>query len=264
MHRGRPDAADKIKLSADNQANAALQFANTAELINGNINDAVAKLDRQAGATERAANAAKSGADIASHQLEATDRPWIKIIAAVANHPLIFHTAEDITTHGNEFINLGIKVIIQNVGRSAALDVVTRADVIFVSMTSGAPNNPFTYPVAMQKALCSKPADINMPINLFPGEDNREQLGDDHDIPTIGKTFIIPQAPESIPRLMPYFVGCVDYKIGVSGKVHQSGFIYSVEEAIPDANHGLLILGNDIPIADIRMERFAFGGFDAN
>jgi hypothetical protein len=247
------------------QAIAARQFAATAGLINGNINDAVGKLDRQAAATETSSNAAKSVAGTASRQLEATDRPWIKIIGAVANHPVIYHTAAGITTHGNDFVNLGIKVIVQNVGKSAALDVVTRADVIFVSMSNGAPNNPFTYPVTMQKALCSKPANVGLPINLFPGEDNREQSGDDHDIPTSGKTFTIPQDPDRLPRLMPYFVGCVDYKIGVSGKVHQSGFIYSVEQAIPGyANRGLLILGSDIAITDIRMERFAFGGFDAN
>jgi hypothetical protein len=202
-------------------------------------------------------------------QLEATDRPWIKIVGAVADHPVIFHAAAGLTAHGKDYINLGIKVIVQNVGRSVALDVITRADVVFVSMVSGAANNPFTYPVAMQKAFCSKPETASLPINLFPGEDNRDQTGDDHDIPVAGRTFMIPQDSESLPRLMPVFVGCVDYKISASGKSHQNGFIYSVQQLMPGhengaLNRGLLVVGNDIPIADLTMERFVFGGFYAN
>lgn len=60
------DDADKIKLSAQNQAIAAHQFANTADDINSNINDAVGKLDAQSKATQDTARFVVSG-----------NRPWI-------------------------------------------------------------------------------------------------------------------------------------------------------------------------------------------
>jgi hypothetical protein len=198
--------------------------------------------------------------DLIQKQLEATDRPWIKVVGAVPNHPLIFHGAGSISAHGDDFVNLGIKVIIQNVGRSVALNVIIRSDVIFVSMIQGADKNPFTYPVKMQKALCSKEPAAGLPINLFPGDDNRDQTGDDHDVPISGNSFTIPDDP-SVARMKPMFIGCVDYTIGVSGKIHQSGFIYELQER---ENTRMLIVDNDVAISDLAMEPFAFGGFFAN
>jgi hypothetical protein len=198
-------------------------------------------------------------------QVESTDRPWIEITAATASHPVIFHRAYEIGVHGNDYVNAGIKVTVKNVGRSVALDVVPRVELILVSMQIGALNNPITYPVRMQKKLCSEPTPVGLPINLFPGEDNGDQSGDDHDISLSGKTFILPNDP-SVARIMPIFIGCVYYRIGVSGKIHHSGFIYQLRVVNPSQGRdsGMLIVGNDIPIEDIRMERFAFGGFDAN
>jgi hypothetical protein len=209
-------------------------------------------------------NAMRTSNALIQEQLEVTDRPWIKVIGAVPSHPLIFHGNGGIDSQGNDFVNLGIKVIIQNVGRSVALNINIRANVIFVSMTQGATNNPFTYPKEMQKALCSKEDNASLPINLFPGEDNRPQTGDDHDMPVSGKTFTIP-GDLSVVRIMPMFVGCVDYTIGVSGKIHQSGFIYQVQQASQAQTGGeMLIVGKDIAMSDIILRPFAFGGFDAN
>jgi hypothetical protein len=175
-------------------------------------------------------NAMRTSNALIQKQLEATDRPWIKVIGAVANHPLIFHEAGSISARGDDFVNLGIKVIIQNVGRSVALNVNIRTDVIFVSMIQGAAKNPFTYPIETQKALCSKKPEAGLPINLFPGDDNRDQTGDDHDIPVSGNTFTIPADPPTVRRIMPIFIGCVDYTIGISGNIHQSRFIYELQE----------------------------------
>jgi hypothetical protein len=192
------------------------------------------------------------------NQLESSDRPWIKVIEAIPDHPLIFHGSSGISARGDDSVNLGIKVVIQNVGKSVALKVNIRTDVIFVSMIQDAVNNPFTYPIKMQKALCSKVSVAGLPINLFPGDDNRDQTGDDHDAPVSGNTFTIPN--DDSVYIMPVFVGCVDYTIGVSGKTHQSGFIYILQKR----GNGRLIVGNDVAMPDLELEPFAFGGFFAN
>jgi hypothetical protein len=198
-------------------------------------------------------------------QVDSADRPWLEIMTATASQPVVFHRPYEIGVHGDEYVNAGIKVTVKNVGHSVALDVVTRVAVILASMERGAPNDPITYPIRMQKKFCSEPTSGGLPINLFPGEDNGDQSGDDHDISLRGKTFAIPNDP-SAARIMPIFVGCVDYRVGVSGKIHHSGFIYELREVVPGRrmDNGLLVVGKDIPIEDIRMERFGFGGFDAN
>src|ERR1035441_1671576 len=78
------DAAQKQVCAANRNADAAQQFADTAVLINRNVNDAVGKLDAQATGTQHAANAAESAADIAKEALATTvdldrqeRRPWV-------------------------------------------------------------------------------------------------------------------------------------------------------------------------------------------
>jgi hypothetical protein len=68
-------------------------------------------------------------------------------------------------------------------------------------------------------------------------------------------------------RIAPMYVGCIVYKIAASPVPHQTGFIYSVEAFNPlDPVHfaGLLEVGKDIKLSDIRMVEHAFGGFYAN
>jgi hypothetical protein len=62
MVKGSEDTT-AIREAAQKQADAAQMFADTASLINGNINDAVAKLDAQARATQKAADAAHLSAE---------------------------------------------------------------------------------------------------------------------------------------------------------------------------------------------------------
>jgi hypothetical protein len=57
------DDADKMKLSADKQSSASQQFADTANLINGNINDATGKLNSQATWTQNLATNMQTQAD---------------------------------------------------------------------------------------------------------------------------------------------------------------------------------------------------------
>jgi hypothetical protein len=71
------DDADKMRLSADKQAGASQQFADTASLINGNINDAVSKLNLQADKTQSLMEQVKRQSDLAEKQFSLVDRPWV-------------------------------------------------------------------------------------------------------------------------------------------------------------------------------------------
>jgi hypothetical protein len=83
MVNGGVDTA-AIKIAAQKQADAAQQFADTAEDINGSIGDAVKKLDAQAKGTQRSANAAKSAAVTADKVLHVSERAYV-----VAGQPTI-------------------------------------------------------------------------------------------------------------------------------------------------------------------------------
>jgi hypothetical protein len=204
-------------------------------------------------------------------QLESADRPWLKVTGAVPSHPMVFHTAGSIQVPGNDFVNTGIKVTVENVGHSVALDVTTRAQMVLVSMTKGAENyvlaSPLqdSYPFKMQKKLCSEAARPTLPINLFPGDSNNDQNGDDEDMALSGKTFAIPGDVAS-QKILVYFVGCVDYRISTSGKTHRSDFIYELMGIDPTQRNvnGLFTVGTDLPITNLRLEKWGFGGFGAN
>jgi hypothetical protein len=72
----------KMISAAQQQACAAQQFAHTASLINGNINDAVTKLDAQAKATQDATNAARN-----AMQLE--ERAWVAETGVSIDYPQV-------------------------------------------------------------------------------------------------------------------------------------------------------------------------------
>jgi hypothetical protein len=60
--------------AASNQSRSAQQFADTASLINGNINDAVGKLNLQAKETQALIEQAKRQSDLAERQFALLDR----------------------------------------------------------------------------------------------------------------------------------------------------------------------------------------------
>jgi hypothetical protein len=208
--------------------------------------------------------ATRSQLTVMQNQLESADRPWLKITGAMPAAPLFYHVPY-VLTPGLDFVNTGIKVTVENVGHSVALDITTRAQMVLVKPLNGAANDYFSYPLRMQKKLCSEAAPPGLPINLFPGENNNDQSGDDEDFPIAGKTFTLPNDPSG-PKIDLIFVGCVDYRISASGKMHHSNFIYELKVNDPGQrdDHGILTVGKIVPVTDLRLEKWAFGGFDAN
>ncbi len=105
--------------------------------------------------------------DISAKQLESTERPWLKVLGAVAEGPVRFHGLYNLNAHGTDNINIAMKVVVKNVGRSVALDVATRTKVVFVSLIDRAPNNFISLPPKEQKDLCSKPSEPSLSMNLL-------------------------------------------------------------------------------------------------
>jgi hypothetical protein len=67
-------------------------------------------------------------------------------------------------------------------------------------------------------------------------------------------------------RIAPVFFGCVDYRIASLSRNHQTGFIYDIvrkDPNTPDVPH-LIIIGQDLPAANVSLERWVFGGDYAN
>lgn len=209
--------------------------------------------------------ATRSQLAVMQDQLESADRPWLKITGAEPAAPLLFHEAYVLAKPGMDFVNTGIKVTVANVGHSVALDVTTRAQMILIKPLNGAENDYFFYPLRIQRKMCSEPPSPGLPTNLFPGDDNKDQSGDDEDFDMRGKTFTLPN-DASGPKIEMMFVGCVDYRISASGKMHQSKFIYELMANDPGQRdeHGIMSVGKNIPATGLRFEKWAFGGFDAN
>jgi hypothetical protein len=99
-------AAQKQADAADRQACAAKKFADTAVLINGNINDAVIKLDKQAGDTHTLAQTANTS-------LYLEERPWVGLT------PLVI--ARKMGSDGLPSDNAEAQVV--NSGRSPSVNV---------------------------------------------------------------------------------------------------------------------------------------------
>ncbi|MGB9431738.1 MAG: zinc ribbon domain-containing protein [Candidatus Acidiferrum sp.] len=127
--------------AANRSAKAASDFAGTAALINASIGNAVKKLDLQAKATQKSANAARKAADIAGDAFVIGNRPWIKVDLR-QTAPLEF------LPDGSA--KMGIQEKIENVGSSVALHVESWFNIVPLGSTS----NTFLAAKARQKEGC--------------------------------------------------------------------------------------------------------------
>ena len=155
---------------------------------------------------ERQADGAQAQVGIMRLQLESYDRPWIRIIAAGASHPMIFHkSGQSLNVAGTDTVNVGLQLAVKNVGRSVALDTGAKSKLIFPDFEGHGKSNMFNWPMEQQKLLCSDTSSsTELPFNLFPDEDSGDRLGNDTDspVPSLGSgTFVIDGKNYIAPRL---------------------------------------------------------------
>lgn len=237
-----------------------------------NTANEVTKLGALVDATNKQATTTAGQLVVMQQQLEATDRPWIKIIEAGPSHPLIFHKGGDINAPGEGTVNLGLRVVLKNVGRSVALDIAIRDKVSFPKFSSSGRKEAFRYPLEQQKIVCDEHKRlVALPFNLFPDDTSGDKTGDDHDtgVPDLGDgTFIFPDLSfvrANVPKvksIMPMFVGCIDYKIASSGHWDETGFIYQLSRRPPARS--VFEICKNVPMSELIVTEFAFGGFYAN
>jgi hypothetical protein len=190
-------------------------------------------------------------------QLEATDRPWLKVDVQA---PQSFRRTGD-------SLSLVLVITIKNVGKSVATNIETP----FRIYPQAWGTDVFQEPIKQQADLCKgRLASGQNPsrLALFPDEQVTEGASG---------TFALSEAIEISKRTfpkelkyqgaLPIIVGCVDYQFVTSPRHHQTGFIYQLIEfkpAFPNAGLFWDLAHMEIPTNEFRLERNFFGGYIAN
>lgn len=238
MHTGGVDT-HALAEAAHQQASAASSFAQSASRINDGIEEAVKKLDAQATATQRAAQAARSAADTASAQLVLSERPWLRIKHRIVN-PLTFN----VDTYNGPTAIVTLEDTIENIGQSVAVNVLHWEDIV--------PLDPDTWGTetarARQKQYCDTnrhPAKQGLQgFTMFPHDPSvsnstvgvamdKVRAAELHDRPSRPSIRIPPNS--SLDGTVGFvIVGCVFYRASFEPEdrpTHQTRFMYRL--AVP-------------------------------
>ena len=193
-------------------------------------------------------------AAIAARQLDLTDRPWIKASIELGGP---FRQQQD-------SVNLPLVLTLENIGRSVASGIFVEFSII---------PNPwgeelFTLPLEEQRQLCERAISRNArsrTLALFPNESNQGTMSGGiyrRQMEAVAKTF----PPElGYAPVMPVVVGCVDYQFGASREHHQTMFLYTVDRQTsgPPGPFDVAHM-HETPLAAMRLQKWFFGGNDAN
>jgi hypothetical protein len=184
-----------------------------------NAADQVKRLSDLVDATNKQAVATAGELAIMQKQLEAADRPWIKI--DIASSDLSYDTSG---------VKVGLRYIFTNVGRSPAKNVWRSARLIAAILLMGVPKgNP--EPKEVQRQVCNSLATRTPDISgyaLFPGDHFTDQ-----DVLALSMQELSvdnwARLNLPLPRPLPLgIVGCVDYTFESSPRHHQTGFAFLV------------------------------------
>ena len=211
--------------------------------------------------TRKQAAAAQEQVGIMRKQLEAADRPWIKI-AIVPSHDITYTALGE----GQFYFT----AIMKNIGHSVATDVAIKFAVL---VPKG--NGVFTEPIERQRKICGTPqqstikdTDHDLRTSIFPG-DTSDPLNFGTNIPSTeindGALHFPPDAQGRTVEgtfFSPYLVGCVDYTFATSAVRHQTGFIYNIARVDPKRDvHPLAFkVGAIVPRTQVILEKYIFGG----
>jgi hypothetical protein len=168
------------------------------------------------------ADSAQQQVVIMQRQLEATDRPWIKIKGASV-YPDFSFFGDSIPSNPTQNI-LGVtmvEVAVENVGRSIAINAYLRGELIFLK----------GMPEAMQEQslVCSGQSGTTPTIlqSIFPGDPGpRFFTSAEQELTAVRKG----------QEVKPVFLGCIVYAISNSAKLHHSAFMYALEQ-LADGAH---------------------------
>jgi len=157
---------------------------------------------------------------------------------------------------------------LHNIGKSVATEATVYA-AMFAQKRPGA--NFLKEPAERQSKLCSKDQPYSTNVSLFPDETKRFNIGLSIPRAELESNIIAPPPGVTNPkpqgkRISPVLVGCIDYDFPTAIKHHQTGFIYSIARLEP-GSPGVpfwVIIGQPLPVERIRLDRWMFGGDNAD
>jgi hypothetical protein len=194
-------------------------------------------------------NRMREAVGTAQRQLDATDRPWIKVTVSSARSSL------RVDEKGTWFT---LQLTGTNVGRTIALNIVPSA--ITVPFRGDGTDEPGERQAdvcgSAQKVAGASGLQVN---GLFPGEDFTVLM-----ITPVTKRMVgnrpLPFDPKSWggKHFTAMFVGCVAYRTAVSPIVHHTWFAYEISK-----KGGPIAVGDDLKAADIDLNKSPwFNGAD--
>jgi hypothetical protein len=213
----------------------------------------------QLGELKRQADSASAQIGIMQKQLEATDRPWLKVDAPQLALPLTFDADGVMHAH--------FSITVSNVGKSAATNVMLIAGIVIPKQGA----ELFTEPAKMQKEACDALQSSALAATIFPNDSKSPNI--DINVPrsTVDER-AIEQQPGPGKLLLPMVLyGCVDYHISSLAGHHQTGFAYmfgkrpETPENSPSWNLlGMIFVGRSLPVKDAAFKRWPLHGDYAN
>jgi len=192
-------------------------------------------------------------ANIMERQIAAMERPWIAVNVSVAS-PLQFNRKD---RKGNAGLNFTFSL--KNVGHSVAVGVNAEAKII-------AWKDDLAQPIKRQRNFCDEvrqsmvdPSERG--ITLFPDEQTVQIIG--FEISSVDvESAVLPFKGTEGKYFSPVLVGCVDYQFSHSPTHHQTRFIYQIQRRNSDQPFRPLRIevGKDLPVSDVVLTRWFFGG----
>jgi hypothetical protein len=206
----------------------------------------------------KAANAAAITADAAQRQLEASERPWLKItdVQTRGNSQLVpalsFQHSPN-WPQGTQQATFQLDIAYKNIGRSVA-----RVTVDFQLFLPLWKNGYSDVILADEKQFCDSVTRINPTPSLqvinFPGDEPYHWSGAGAAIVNTEDTnYFSDRPPAGVGYILPVVAVCVNYQFGNSPKIYQTRALYEVFRK--DNRTRLLEVGRGVPARKIFLIR---------
>ncbi len=193
----------------------------------------------------------------------ADQRAWLKISASPIS--LTFNANSGAAT-----VQYGLRVT--NVGHSVAVGVRVEVKAIAIPF-----DNVFSALSQNQESFCAESIankatenmdNQNMGITLFPGENYPQEDVFYGGSTTFTRSEILDSAlidvnsGQKIDSFVPYLIGCVTYRLSLTNKRHQTGFIYQISRIEPKYGRNLpmaIKIGSDLTPPSLAFISWFFG-----
>jgi hypothetical protein len=222
-----------------------------------------------ADATNISAGASKRVADSSAHQLEVTDRPWVRVTISITK-PITFYPPDQTFT-ATWVVGMGAKVTLTNSGRSVASNTRVASRISFIGPRSEiwpADADKTATDVCKSDAIFMHPGTV-----LFPSDEVPEHSEMFESIPAeaiypprLGNwDRPVPMSQSDVQLLV---IGCVTYTFSNSSVLHRTWYTYHIGKRIPPDSEALhtwsLRIGKDISPQDVFLEKRLYGGNGAD